>query len=135
MPIVVDSSALVAMLLGEPEADLILTAVLQAEECWISAFNLLETEIVIAAKKGEAGRATLDALVHHLGLQTIPLTAEHVQLALEGWLRFGKGRHPAALNLGDCCAYALARASGSALLAKGADFPQTDVRLVEFPQP
>jgi ribonuclease VapC len=134
MPIIVDSSALVALLLGEPEGDLMLAAILQAEERWISAFSLLETEIVIAAKKGDPGRATLDALVHHLDLQTIPFTVEHVQLALEGWLRFGKGRHPAAFNLGDCCAYALARASGSPLLAKGADFPQTDVELVDFAQ-
>jgi ribonuclease VapC len=129
---VVDSSALIAMLLGEPRAAALLSAMLNADTCWISAFSLLETSIVITARKGTAGRLALDSLLQALGVETIPLTAEHVLLARTAWQTYGKGNHAAGLNIGDCCAYALSRYSGFPLLAVGKDFPQTDVELISL---
>jgi ribonuclease VapC len=127
--LVVDSSALIAMLLDEPQAAALLSAALGADTCWVSAFNLLETSIVITARKGPAGRLALDSLLQVLGVEAIPLTAEHVLLARTAWQTYGKGNHAAGLNIGDCCAYALSRYAGFPLLAVGTDFPQTDVEL------
>ena len=129
---VIDSSALLAVLLGEPEADRILAVMLDAHERWISSFNLLEASVVIAAKKGEHAVPILDALAYHLDVQVSPLTKEQTLIALDAWVRFGMERHSAALNLGDCCAYAAARALSLPLLAKGSDFPQTDIDLVDI---
>jgi ribonuclease VapC len=70
----------------------------------------------------------IDRLLAQARAEVVPFTAEHAALALEGWRRFGKGRHPAGLNLGDCFAYALAKARGEPLLFKGNDFAQTDVK-------
>jgi ribonuclease VapC len=130
--LVVDSSALIAMLLGETAAATLLSAALNADTCWISAFSLLEASIVITARKGPAGRLALDSLLQVLGAETIPLTAEHVLLARTAWQMYGKGNHAAGLNIGDCCAYALSRYAGFPLLAVGQDFPRTDVELVSF---
>jgi len=108
----------------------LLSVALHADTCWISAFGLLEASIVITARKGPAGRLALDSLLQVLGVETIPLTAEHVLLARTAWQTYGKGDHAAALNIGDCCAYAVSRHAGFPLLAVGNDFPQTDVELV-----
>jgi ribonuclease VapC len=91
--------------------------------------------VVIEARKGAAGRLALDALCSTLEIEVVPLTVQHARLPHDAWLRFGKGRHPAGLNLGDCCAYTLARGTGLPLLAKGDDFPQTDIDLVAVEAP
>jgi ribonuclease VapC len=128
--LVLDSSALLAILLGEPERNTFLDLILDAEERRISALSILETGCVILTRKGPAGRLILDSVCEELSLDVVPFTVEHLRLARQAWERFGKGRHPARLNLGDCCSYALARATGHPLLYKGNDFSQTDLDLV-----
>ena len=127
---VIDTSALMVVLLGEPEAEAFARLLADDPKIMISAFNALESAIVIEAKKGEAGGRELDLLLHRARIDIIPFTADQVELALTAWRQFGKGHHPAGLNIGDCCAYALAKFSGEPLLFKGNDFNQTDIRSV-----
>lgn len=129
---VVDSSAFVAVLLGEAEEEAIARILATAAELWTSAFSVLETAIVIGSKKGPQGLMTWDALLHRLAVQVVPFSAEHATVAREAWVRFGKGRHPAGLNIGDCCSYAVARHAGLPLLFKGDDFTRTDLERVEL---
>ena len=124
---VIDSSALLAILLKEPERDAFAKAIADAGVRLVSSVNALEAAIVILARKGEAGLRELDLLTHAAGIDIVAFSAEHLMLAREGYERFGKGRHRACLNFGDCCAYALSRHSGEPLLFKGDDFPRTDV--------
>jgi ribonuclease VapC len=128
--IVVDSSALLAILFAEPEGDAFTRAILSAQERHVSAFSLLEAGTVALLRKGHKGRATFDALCEELSLELAALSRNQVKLAREAYERFGKGRHPAALNLGDCCSYALAKVTGLPLLCKGNDFSKTDLPLV-----
>jgi ribonuclease VapC len=130
--LVLDSSALLAILFGEPEQNAFLDLIFDREERRISAFSVLETGSVILSRKGPAGRLIFDSLCEELDLEVVPFTVEQMRLARQAWERFGKGRHPAALNLGDCCSYALARATGDPLLYKGNDFPQTDLDLIRI---
>ena len=126
--IVIDSSALVAILRREPEADRFLQAIAGADGCLLSAVSLLETSMVLAGRTGgETAWAGLDALIARAGVQVVAQDAELAAGARQAFLRFGKGRHPAALNLGDCAAYALAQARGLPLLFKGDDFLRTDL--------
>ena len=125
---VVDTSAVIAILLGEPETDTFARVLADTPKKMICAFNALESAIVIESKKGEAGGRELDLLLHRARIEIIPLLADQVELALMAWRQFGKGNHPAGLNIGDCCAYALAKYSGEPLLFKGNDFNQTDVQ-------
>jgi ribonuclease VapC len=125
---VIDTSALVAILLGEPEAESFAFAIAGDHKRLISAFAALETGIVIEAKKGESGGRELDLLLHQARIEIVPLTAEHFEIARAAWRRYGKGRHPAGLNIGDCCSYALAKCAGEPLLFKGDDFSRTDIR-------
>ena len=127
LTMVIDSSASVAILLGEPEAAQLAQAISSDPKRLISAFTLPETAIVIEAKKGEAGGRDLDLLIHRAKIEAVPLTSGHVELARSAWRKYGKGRHPASLNIGDCCSYALSTYSGEPLLFKGKDFPLTDV--------
>lgn len=125
---ILDTSAIFAMLYEEVEAPVMETALAIKGECAISAATLVEAYMVCEARGGAEGAARLDALLPRVAARIIPFTAEHAALAREGWRRYGKGRHPAALNLGDCFAYALARARNEPLLFKGDDFAQTDVK-------
>jgi ribonuclease VapC len=127
---VVDTSALIAILFGEPETESFVQALVNDPKKMISAFNILESAIVVEAKKGEAGGRELDLLVHRARIEIIPLNTDQVEVALAAWRKHGKGNHPAGLNIGDCCAYALAKYSGEPLLFKGRDFSQTDIRPV-----
>lgn len=131
-PITVDSSALVALAFDEGDAAPILDAILAADSRRIGAFTMLETSLVVTSRKGAAGQAVLDSLIEILDLEVVPLDGEQVREASHAWRRFGKGRHPAALNIGDCCSYAVARLSGGPLLCKGNDFSRTDLELVEY---
>jgi len=130
--IILDSSALIAILLGEPEHGVFLDLIFSAEERRISSFSVLETGAVILSRKGPSGRLIFDSLCDELLLDITPFTPDQLRLARQAWERFGKGRHPAGLNLGDCCSYALARATGRPLLCKGNDFVQTDLDLVPY---
>ena len=129
---VIDTSALVAILLGEPEAESFAMAIAGDPKRLMSAFSALETAIVIESKKGESGGRELDLLVHQAKIQIVPVTAEQFELARSAWRRYGKGRHPAGLNIGDCCSYALAKCAGEPLLFKGNDFTQTDINAAHW---
>ena len=125
---VIDSSAIIAILLGESDAARLTEAIAGAAKRLMSAFSLLECGIVIETKKGESGGRELDLFIHKSKTQIIALRPEHVEIAREAYRKFGKGRHPAGLNIGDACSYALAVFSGEPLLYKGGDFSRTDVR-------
>jgi ribonuclease VapC len=126
---IVDTSAILAILLGEQDAESYARAIAKAGSCLMSAFSVLECGIVIEARKGEAGGIEFELLRVRAGIESVSLAPEHVALALDAWRRFGKGRHPASLNIGDCCSYALAKYAGEPLLFKGTDFSQTDVEV------
>ena len=125
---VIDTSALIAILFGEPEALSFARAIADESRKLISAFNALETGIVVEARKGEAGGRELDLLMHRAQIEIVAMNADQTELARAAWRKYGKGNHPAGLNIGDCCAYALAKHSGEPLLFKGDDFSKTDIR-------
>ena len=129
---VVDTSAIFALLTGEPDADRIAEAMEPDPVRLISAANLVELGIVVESRYGEAGGRELDLLLHRLRIETVAVTFEHAERARVGYRRFGKGRHKAGLNFGDTFAYALSATSGEPLLFKGTDFQQTDVTAVEY---
>ena len=105
---VIDTSALVAVFLGEPERHQFLKAISEAETRRISAANALETGIVLEARRGEAAGREFGHFLHQAKVEVVPVDADQVEIARLAWRRYGKGRHPAALNFGDCFAYALA---------------------------
>ncbi len=131
---VVDTSAVMAILLGEEDAESYARAIAEGGRILMSAFSVLECGIVIEARKGESGGCELDLLLARSGIESVALAAEHIQLAREAWRHYGKGRHPASLNIGDCCSYALAKYASEPLLFKGSDFSQTDIDSVDVPQ-
>lgn len=125
---IVDTSAIVAILRGEPDADRYTDALAQASGPSISAGTYLETAIVIDANRDPVLSGRFDDLLAVARVTIEPVTEEHVQIARRAYSSFGKGSgHPAGLNFGDCFAYALSRATGRPLLFKGDDFRQTDV--------
>lgn len=126
---VIDTSALVAIFLAEPERRRFLDLIVEAGTRLMSAANALETGIVLEARRGEAAGREFDLFVFRANLQVVPVDGEQVEIARSAWRKYGKGRHPAALNLGDCFAYALAKSSGESLLAKGTDFGATDIEV------
>jgi ribonuclease VapC len=130
--VVVDTSALVALLSMEPEAARLAKAIEADPVRLISAATIVETGLVIEARYGAEGARELDALISKGALAIEPFTAEQAEIARAAWRRYGRSRHPANLNLGDCFTYALARTSGEPLLFKGHDFAQTDVAAVHY---
>lgn len=124
--IAVDSSALVAIVLGEPEAEELL-ALLQGSFAVVSAANLVEAAIVVEARQGPDAARDLALLIDGAVEEVARVDREMADAAVACWRRFGKGRHPAAMNFGDCFAYALAEVRSAPLLFKGDDFAQTDV--------
>ena len=124
---VLDTSALVAMLLGEPERERFMAALVQATDPLISAGTLLESSIVVYSKLGSGGLVDLDELLSTAGARCVAVDLAQVHLAREAFARFGKGQDRAGLNYGDCFAYALAKVTGTPLLFKGDDLAQTDV--------
>jgi ribonuclease VapC len=126
--VVIDTSAVIAILLGEWEAPRFEEAIEADPVRLLSAASLLEAGLVIEARFGEAGGRELDLLLHAAAVEVVAVNREQAELGRLAWRRYGKGRHPASLNYGDCFAYALSRHSGEPLLFKGADFPLTDVR-------
>lgn len=126
--IVVDSSALIAIYLDEPEKAVFALTIVSADGPCISAPNFLEASMIAEARNGEAGCRELDRIAANLGLQIASFEAAHVQGAREAFRRYGKGRHRAGLNFGDCCAYALAKAREMPLLFKGNAFALTGLK-------
>ncbi|MFT8422207.1 MAG: type II toxin-antitoxin system VapC family toxin [Gluconacetobacter sp.] len=126
--IVLDTSALVAVLRHEDEADAFLRIIAETDRCLLSAVSLLETSMVLAGKVGDKSAwQGLDDLIETAAIEIVPQDADQARIARDAFLRFGKGRHPAGLNFGDCASYALAHAHDAPLLFKGADFPHTDI--------
>ena len=127
---VLDTSALLVILLDEPESPSFRQSIEADPIRLLSAASLLETALVVEARFGEAGGRELDLLLHKAQIQVVGFDVDQAELAREGWRQFGRGRHPANLNFGDCFAYALSKISGERLLYKGGDFSLTDVSSV-----
>jgi ribonuclease VapC len=128
---VIDTSAFLAIFLAEPERKQFLDLISHADTRLISAVNAFETGIVLEAGRGEAAGREFDLFLNRARIDIVPVDAEQVEIARVAWRKYGKGRHPAALNFGDCFAYALAKTSGEPLLAKGGGFGRTDIKLCE----
>ena len=132
--IVVDTSALIAILDREPDAALYAEAIAETDSPLISAATLLELHIVMLNRHGGRAGQLVDRLIQDAGFQIEHFTAQHLELAREAYARFGKGRNSAGLNYGDCFPYALAKATGLPLLFKGSDFSKTDL-VAALPNP
>lgn len=124
---IVDSSAIISILLAETDHHAFIEAIEQSRAPKMAAPTLLEVEMVVVIRKGDVAREMIDLLLSELRIAIIPFTEQHAAVARGAFLRFGKGRHPAALNFGDCIAYASAKREGMPLLFKGDDFRLTDI--------
>lgn len=126
---IVDSSALVAMVMQEAGHELLIDKISAATQAGMGAPTLVETAIVLSARLRRDARGTAARLLQELGIEILPFVDTHYGMAVDAWLRFGKGRHPAALNFGDCLTYAIAKATMRPLLCTGNDFAKTDLEL------
>ena len=126
---VIDTSALMAMFLDEPECALFEDLILKDMVRMISAVTAFETGMVVQIRLGAAGAQAFDRFLVRSGIEIVPVDGDLARQALAAWRKYGKGRHPASLNFGDCFSYALAKSTGEPLLAKGDDFPRTDATL------
>ena len=124
---IVDTSALIAILYAEEDAEMYATALASSEQRFISAGNYLETGIVVDRQRGAAAGRQFDSLIVRAKILVEPVTREQADIARQAYLDFGKGAHPAALNFGDCFSYALSKSLGMPLLFKGNDFALTDI--------
>ena len=124
---IVDTSAVLAVLFNERDAGRYAAAIAEADHCRISAANFVEVAIIVDSQAAAAGSRQLDVFFRRSGIVVEPVTEEQAHLARQAYFDFGKGRHPAGLNFGDCFAYALAKATGERLLFKGDDFGKTDI--------
>jgi ribonuclease VapC len=132
---VVDTSALVAILFAEPDAERFARALGDAPVRLLSAVTRVALSFVIEGRKGESGRADLELLLRDGGFDIVGVTPQQAEIAIEAFRRFGKGRHRAGLNIGDCFSYALAVTADHPLLFKGNDFSYTDIRPALPPAP
>ncbi len=124
---IIDSSAILAIVLLEPDEPKMLSAVMAATAIRMSAANWLETSIIVDSRQNRKVAAKFDAIITDLNIEIAAVSKEQAVIARDAYRRFGRGRHPAKLNYGDCFAYALALTTGEPLLFKGNDFSQTDV--------
>ena len=124
---VLDTSALLAVLLDEPERRAFNEAIEAADRRWLSAASFVEASMLLESRRGSLGVAALDVYLAKAGIVVQPVDRAQAEAARDAFRRYGKGRHPAGLNFGDCFAYALARTLAEPLLFKGTDFSQTDV--------
>ena len=129
---IIGTLALVAILDQEPEAERIVRTLASAPERTLSAANLVEVGIVMQARRGDDGARDLDLLLAKLRVDIAAVTASQADIARKAFRRYGRGRHPANLNFGDCFAYALAKDKSAPLLFKGNDFGQTDVMVASY---
>ncbi|MCY3568117.1 MAG: type II toxin-antitoxin system VapC family toxin [Chloroflexi bacterium] len=119
---------MVAILLGEPEAEEFRELVARSADSRMSVMSLLETTIVLEGREGSPGASAIDDLVADLDIQLLPVSLDHIEAARQAWRRFGRGNHPAKLNFGDCVVYGLAATLDEPVLFKGDDFALTDIR-------
>ena len=124
---IVDTSALVSILYREPKAERYARIIHEAERCAISTGTFLELSVVVESQLGTDGLRQCDMFLRRAGILVEPFTVEQAHVARQAFHDFGKGRHPAGLNFGDCFSYALAKVSGQPLLFKGNDFSETDL--------
>ena len=124
---VIDTSAVLAILQDEPERRRFAESIEAADTRWMSAATWVESSLVVEARYGSDGLRDFDRLMERIAVEIVPVDLEQARAAREAFRRFGKGRHPAGLNFGDCFSYALARMLGEPLLFKGTDFSQTDL--------
>ncbi len=129
---VIDTSAIVAIALTEPESSRLMQAIKNDPKRLMSSFAALECSVVVSSRKSPAALHDLKFFFHEAGIEIVSFTAEQYEVALNAYLKYGKGNHPAKLNLGDCCSYALSQYSGEPLLFKGDDFSKTDVAVVDY---
>jgi ribonuclease VapC len=125
---VIDTSAIVAVFFGEPDAQMYRERIADDPVRLLSAATFVEAAMVIEGRFGEAGGAELDLWLHKAEVEIVAVTPEHADQARRAWRSYGNGRHPAALNYGDCFSYALAKLSDEPLLFKGNNFSRTDIR-------
>jgi len=124
---IIDTSAIVAILFSEDDAEVYAKAITHADSRRISAATFVETAVVVEAQTKNNGGRQLDAFMRRAAITIEPVTEEQAHMARQAFIDFGKGRHPAGLNYGDCFSYALSRATGEPLLFKGKDFRKTDL--------
>lgn len=124
---IIDTSAVIAILTDEPERRPFNVAIEQAESCWLSAATFVETSLVIENRYGYDGLRDFDLFVAASGIELYPVDAGQAHIARQAYRQYGKGRHPANLNFGDCFSYALAKVTSRPLLFKGDDFSHTDI--------
>jgi ribonuclease VapC len=127
--VILDSSAIVAILLKEAPAEELVEKLLRVSEVGIGSPTLAETAIVLSARLRGDARGTLSRFLGEASVITVPFGEAHYSTAVDAWLRFGKGRHPANLNFGDCLSYATAKVAERPLLCTGEDFAKTDLTL------
>jgi ribonuclease VapC len=130
--VVIDPSAILAIIYAEPEAEPFLNLINQSDHCLLSSPGYVELSIVLGTRHGEKGVENLDRLLESLSVTVVPFTPAQARIAADAFLQFGKGRHPAKLNMGDCFSYALAKDMEQPLLFKGNDFSQTDIDKVSY---
>lgn len=128
---VIDSSAIVAILLGERERESFVDAIVGAEVVRMSAATFVETSMILESRHGAEGILLLDRWLDDAGIEVIAVDAAQAKIARQAFSDYGKGRHRAGLNFGDCFTYALARRFGEPLLSKGDDFPHTDLAMAD----
>ena len=124
---VLDSSAIVALHLREPDHERLIDKIDSTDVVVVGVPTLLETAMVLTARIGQDARPLLFAFLRRLQAEVVPFTEEHLDAAVTAFIRFGRGRHPAALNFGDCMSYAVASVAGMPLLFTGNDFSRTDI--------
>jgi ribonuclease VapC len=124
---ILDTSAIIAILFDEDDAEIYAQAISRADSCRLSAATFVETAIVVEAQTKSNGGRQLDAFIRRAGIAIDPVTEEQAHIARQAFIDFGKGRHAAGLNYGDCFSYALSKATREPLLFKGKDFAKTDV--------
>lgn len=127
---ILDSSAIIAVLLDEPDARRLGLLIGAATDCRVGAPTLVETMMVLTGRRGPIGRTLLGSFLHEKDVEVVPFSDQHARIAQDAFARYGKGRHPAGLNFGDCLTYAVAAVAQEPLLCVGDDFPQTDLALV-----
>ncbi len=129
---IIDPSAILAIIYAEPEELIFLQLIDEKKPCFLSSPSYVETSIVLGFKYGEQGIENLNLLLEALSIFVVPFTPEQARFASSAFLKFGKGRHSAKLNMGDCFSYALAKATGQPLLFKGNDFIHTDINKIDY---
>ncbi len=126
---IIDTSAVLAVLFGEPDAERFEREIAEAHRCKMSVANFLEAAMVLEGRAGTTGGYELDLFLEKASMELVPVSLEQARAARRAWRRFGKGNHLAGLNFGDCFAYALAEVTQEPLLFKGRDFSQTDIKV------